>query len=187
MMKIKISEAGSKELNKFDFDIQQSLKNILEYLPKIDLIGLDHIYITDKPEQWKKHLSNAGGAYFEEKNNTPAYIEIYLSEMFSHIKSTESFMLMKPIQNIGLAQTVFHEVGHHIEKTRSHGINKNKREKYAEKYANNLLSKYLTANADSINSCFKYLENVADEKGLSHNIIERMKSGWEKQFKGINN
>ncbi len=120
------------------------------------------------------------GAYFQKENHTSAYVEIYLSKMFSHLKNPESLKLMIPIQNVGLAQTVFHEVGHHIEKIRSHGIKKNKSEKFAEKYGTDLLSKYLISNADSINSCFRNLEKVAEEKGLSLDIIKKIKNCWEK-------
>jgi hypothetical protein len=187
MFKIRISESGREELNMLDFDIELHLTRIIEFVPKTDQIGLDHIYIMDKPKQLKKHSSNARGAYFKKGNKSSTYIELYLSNLFNHIKNPESFKLMIPIQNIGLAEVIFHEVGHHVEKIRSHGISKEKREKWAEKYGGNLLSKYLVANKDSINSCFKHLVNVAEEKGLSLEIIEQMKTGWERQIKSIIN
>jgi hypothetical protein len=186
MLKIKISEIGKKESKKLNFDVEKYLVKIIEYIPKTDLIGLEHIYITDLPHQWKKHLDTAAGAYFQKHKSTSAYIEIYLSRMFSHIKSAESMNRMIPIQNVGLARTVFHEVGHHIEKTRSHRIKKNKSENFADNYAKDLLSKYQIGNADSINLCFENLEKIAGEKGLSIEIIERMKKGWEEEFKSIN-
>ncbi len=184
---MEISETGQKESERLDFDVEKSLTKIIEYIPKIDLIGLERIYITDKPGEWKKHLDKAAGAYFQKQKGTSAYIEIYLSRLFNHVKSAESMNLMTPLQNVGLARTIFHEIGHHIEKTKSHGVKKNKSEKFAHNYANDLLSKYLIANADSINSCFENLRRIADEKGLSLKIIERMKEGWEKQLRSLNN
>jgi len=185
--KIEISETGKKESERLNFDVEKFLIRIIKYIPKTDLIGLERIYITDKPGQWEKHLDKAAGAYFQKQKGTSAYIEIYLSRLFNHVKGAESMNLIIPLQNVGLAQTIFHEVGHHIEKTKSHGIKKNKSEKFAYNYANDLLSKYLIANADSINSCFKNLKKIAGEKGLSLQIIERMKEGWEKQLRSFNN
>ena len=185
MLKIKISDACRKELNKFNFDVEKPLSEIIKYIPRLDLIGLDFIYVTDKPEHSKKHLSNALGIYFQKQNNSPAYVEIYLSRIFGHINSAEHMKLIMPILNIGLAHTVFHEVGHHFHTTKSHGIKKSKREQFADHYANNLLSKYLVANTDSINSCFENLEEIADQTGLSHEKIEQIKKGWEKQFNDI--
>ena len=187
MLQIKITEAGQKELQKVDFDIEGALDRIIEFIPKLDLVGLGYIYITDKPINWKKRLNEAFGSYFQKHNNAAAYIEIYIEKLFSHIKSVDSFKLMIPIQNIGLAQTLFHEVGHHVEKTRSHGIKKNKREKFADNYMDKLLLKHLNANAESIEACFKNLEEVADEKGLSKDIIKNMKNGWKKQHQGLIN
>ena len=187
MLTVKITEAGQKKIDNLKFDIEESLNRIIEFVPKMDLIGLKYIYVTDEPGEWKKHLANASGAYFQKTKNAPAYIEMYLSRLFGHINSAESSMLMVPFQNIGLAQTLFHEVGHHVEKTRSHGISKKKRETFAKKYEQTHLSKYLSANVDSINSCFQDLEKIAEEKGLSQEILKKMKDGWETQYNNLCN
>ncbi len=152
MVKIEISETGQTELEKIGFNIEESLDQIMEFIPKSDLVNLGHIIVTDEPRQWKKRSDKTVGAYFQKHENTKAYIEIYISRLFAHLKSAESLRLMIPLQNVGLAQTLFHEVGHHVEKIRSHGINKKTREKFAEKYSNKLLSVYLASSAESIDS-----------------------------------
>ena len=89
---------------------------------------------------------------------------------------------MLPIQSLGLAYTIFHEVGHHIRQTKGHGIRENKSESFAESYAKQLLNNYILDNASTINDCFDNLDKVAEEKGLSKEIINNMRDGWEKQY-----
>jgi len=185
MIRIVLSEAGKQESERLKYDVGKSVTKILDYVPSTDLLYLEHIYITDRPHQWEKNLNTAAGAYFEKHQITPAYIEIYLSRLFNHIKSAESMGRMIPIQDSGLARTIFHEVGHHVEKIRSHSIKKNKSENYAGNYARGLLNNYLIDNADSINSCFENLEKIAGEKYLSVEIIKRMKKGWKEEFRSI--
>ena len=187
MVRIIVSDKGKQEANRLNFDIEAAIVKIVQYAPKRDLIGLDRIFITDLPEQWRKLLSNARASYFERQRNRPPHIELYLKRIFSHIKSAESLSQMLPIQYIGIAQTIFHEVGHHVERTRSHGIKKNKRENYAGSYAKGLLNDYILDNANSINSCFDHLEAVADERRLSFDILADMKAGWERQYKAALN
>ena len=187
MLNIKISDSGQKVIEKLGIDIEESLYRIVENIPKMDLIGLNCISVTDKPGEWKEHLINASGTYFEKTKTAPAYIELYLSRLFAHINKTESSKLMIPFQDICLAQTVFHEIGHHVEKTRSHGINKKKRETFAKNYEHKLLSRYLTSNAASINTCFKNLDAIDEEKGLSREILSKMKDGWESHIKNMVN
>lgn len=185
MLSIRITETGLKEIERLKIDIENSLNAIIEYIPKMDLIGLKYIWVTDAPGDWKKHLANAMGSYSKKTKKEPAFVELYLSRLFGHIKSAESAELLVPFWNIGLAQTVFHEVGHHVEKLRSHGISKKKRETFAISYEQDLLSKYMSDNTESIHSCFQYLEKVADEKGLSRAILKKMKDGWKAQLRTL--
>ncbi len=187
MVRIIVSDKGKEEANRLDFDIEAAIAKIVQYVPKKDLIGLDHIFVTDLPEHWRKHLAKARASYFEKQRNRPPHIELYLQRIFSHIKSADSLGQMLPIQYIGIAQTILHEVGHHVERTRSHGIKKNKREVYVVSYAKGLLSDYILDNANSINSCFDHLEEVADERGLSVDILGDMRAGWERQYRAALN
>lgn len=170
MLSIRITETGLKEIERLKIDVEKSLNTIFEYIPIMDLIGLKYIWVTYEPGDWKKHLANAMGSYSKKTKKEPAFVELYLSRLFGHVKSVESAKFLAPIWNMGLAQTVFHEVGHHVEKLRSHGIRKEKREAFAIKYENDLLSKYLYDNTESINTCFQNLEKVSEEKGLSQDI-----------------
>jgi hypothetical protein len=183
MMKVIISEKSKYELDSLSFDIERAISKIISYVPKIDLIGIDHIYITDSPEKWKKCHDTARGAYYASEKNQPAYIELYLKNMFRHVKNPKSFKdYMLPYQYVGIAYTIFHEIGHHIETVRTHGIKKKRQEQFSNTYMNNLINKYLLDNADSINSCLDYLDQQAEKENLSKEILKKMREGWEKQY-----
>ena len=182
MIKVLITEKGRVELSFLNFDIEKMIDHIMKKIPISDLKGISHIYVTDLPKKNGGKSKPTTGAYFQKFKATPAYIEIYLKNLFSHINNPESMNLMLPIQSQGLAHTIFHEVGHHVQHTKSHGIKKNKRESFAESYAKKLQNEYIIDNAAAINACFDNLDKSADEKGFSKEIIENMRDGWEKQF-----
>jgi hypothetical protein len=182
MPKVVITEKGKSELLFLNFDVGKLIDQIMKKIPINDLKGISHIYVNDLPKQSGGKPKTNSGAYSQKYKNTPAFIEIYLKNLFGHIQNTESMNLMLPIQSLGLAHTIFHEVGHHVQHTKSHGIKKNKRETFAESYAKQLLNGYIIDNAAAINACFDNLDNSADEKGLSKEIIKNMRDGWEKQY-----
>jgi hypothetical protein len=65
MVKIVITESGQTELDKIDFNVKESLDHIISFIPSTDFLDLSHIIVTDKPNQWKKHLDEAAGAYYQ--------------------------------------------------------------------------------------------------------------------------
>ena len=182
MPKIVITGNGRAELTRLGADIEPIVHQILGKVPSYDLNGISHICITDLPTRRNNKNKNTWGAYFQKYGDRPAYIEIYLKNLFKHIKTSERLQLMLPIQSIGLAQTIFHEVGHHIEHTRSHGVKKPKKESFTDSYCNKLLNSYIICFADQINSCFDGLEKIAVDRGLSIEILQSMRFGWEKQY-----
>jgi hypothetical protein len=182
MTKVIITERGALELSFLNFNIMELIDQIMNRIPIGDLEGMSHLYVTDLPKIPKATI----GAYFQKSNGKPAYIEIYLKNMFKHINNPNSMNLMLPIQSTVLAHAIFHEVGHHVRHTKSHGMKKNKSESYAESYATKLYNAYVLDRADDIKNCFDHLEKVADDKGLSLAIIEGMKKGWEEEFRRIN-
>ncbi len=182
MLKIVVTENGKTELTRLGADIKPIVDHIIGKVPTYDINGISHIYITDLPAKRKNKHKDSWGAYFPKYGNRPAYIEIYLKNLFGHIKTSHSMQLMLPIQSIGLAHTIFHEVGHHIEHTRSHGIKRPKKESFAESYCNKLLNSYIICFADKINNCFDELEKIAEDQGLSIEILQKMRAEWENQY-----
>ncbi len=112
MLSIRITETGLKEIERLKIDVEKSLNTIIEYIPKMDLIGLRYIWVTDEPADWKKYLAKAMGSYSKKTRRAPAFVELYLSRLFGCIKSAEFAQLLTPFWTICLAQTLFHEVGH---------------------------------------------------------------------------
>jgi len=182
-MKVIILEGGKSEMDRLQFDIRHSIDSIFRHIPKEDILGLDHILVTALPLKKKGHNHNALGAYFKRQGNRQAHIELYAKNLFGHLKSAESFRQMLPIQEFGLAQTIYHEVGHHVREIRTHGLKKNRSENFAESYTLNILNRYVLDNAKSVNSCFKSLKSITKDKGLSLEVIRNMECGWERSYK----
>jgi hypothetical protein len=94
MLKIIVSEKAKEELNRLRPDFGNILDRIIEYVPKIDLIELAHIRISDLPDKQEKMGAKAAGAYYQKNNIQPAYIEICLKTLFSHMISGDSLNQM---------------------------------------------------------------------------------------------
>lgn len=182
-MKIIISDNVKLELDRMQFNIRKSIDSILRYIPKRDIIRLGYFLITDLPLKRKAYNHNALGAYFKWKNDREAYIELYIKNLFGHLASPDSLQQMLPIQELGLAQTIYHEVGHHVRETRTHGQKKIRSENFAESYMKKALSRYILDNSKSINKCFDYLKSIVNEKGLSLDVINNMEAGWDRKYK----
>ncbi|MCG8685441.1 MAG: hypothetical protein MI892_11235 [Desulfobacterales bacterium] len=176
-MKIHITEEAELELKRLGFDVANAIQKTLKYVPSKDIAKIDKILIADISTS-----SNVAALYVPKHKEYPARIELYLKRLFSHIKHEESFKLMLAIQEVGLAQAIFHEIGHHVRRTLSHGIKKAKSEKYANLYATNALDRYILDNAQLINSCYDSLIENAAEKNLDINVINNMRSGWMRHY-----
>lgn len=161
MLRSAISEEGRLELDRLNFDVETSINNILVIPSATDLKALGFIKIHDLPINTKNLNIKAVAGYYKKEGNRQAYIEIYLKNLYAHVKSAESFHLMLPIQEFGLAQAIFHELGHHVRIVRSHGISKHKSEMFADKYAKRLMTKYILNSADKISLCFETLDSLA--------------------------
>ncbi len=182
-MKLIITETAQCELKRFGFDIRKSIKRILRYIPLEDLRGISHILVNDvmtvRPEKHKKLMA----AYFKEQNKKKAHIELYLKGLFGHISDPANLRKLLPIQEYGLASTLFHEVGHHVREIRTHSIRNRLNEKFAERYAWELLSKYIMDNAENITECFKNLEETASLFNIKKDVLENMRKGWEAVYR----
>ncbi len=185
MHKIIITDKGKDELNRFSFDMNQALGKILGYVPKADLIGLDQIYITDEPERFKKHLANSRGAYYAKENGAPSRIEVYLKRLFSRVNNPNSLNQMLPYQYIGISYLIYHEIGHHVETTKSHGIKKKQRENFSNSYADKLIDKYAIDNADAINLCLDNVEQDLIDQNQSTDMLQKIRDGWDKMYQEV--
>jgi hypothetical protein len=76
MIRIVIAENGKKVLNRLNLNIDDNvIQGITECIPKIDLIGLDYILLTDVPSTAEKHLKGYRGAYYPKYTGqaSPSY------------------------------------------------------------------------------------------------------------------
>ena len=133
-MRIVISGDAKAELDKLNIDLETMIRKALHYVPSLDRIGISHISVTSEPEDYKEHLKGAVGSYSRKAKNRPAFIALYTKNFSLLRRNRERLSQMIPILEFELADTLFHEFGHHIQHTRSHGIKKKRGEQYAESY-----------------------------------------------------
>jgi len=177
-VRIDITEHGQAELSRLGFHIRDSIARILECVPSEDTIGIGRIIITDVPVA-KGISPGAQAAYNPGGGKDAPSIGIYLKNLFHHIRSAHSFRNMIPIQEFGLANAIFHEIGHHVRNTLTHGIRLCKDEAFANSYAERMLDRYILYNTGRIDDCFGTLEALARKGELSPEVVTGMKEGWE--------
>lgn len=175
-LNIIITEEARMKLDVLGFDITNSIYGILEYISKHDYKGISHILVTDSPVNRKN--KNIQSSYIKKQGMNSAYIELYLENIFAHIHSIEIFKYMLPIQEFGIALSIFHEIGHHVRVTLAHNVKNKDSEKFAEEYSKKKMKIFTLKTAKKVEDCFKQLERIANEKKMSLDIIKKMKDGW---------
>ncbi|MBP7530118.1 MAG: hypothetical protein KA801_19515 [Syntrophorhabdaceae bacterium] len=169
------------KVKKLDFNLADSIEKILQCVPKEDVFRLSYILVTNLPVH-KSIPVGSQGAYFGERNKKGAHIELYFENIFPNSEAPDKFRDMSVILRLSLARTIFHEIGHHVQSIRTHGITQKKSEEYADHYRDSLLNKFLCDNAQAVNDCFQHLEDIALSKGLHLDVINRMRSGWTRDW-----
>jgi hypothetical protein len=183
--RIEITESGKIEIERLCFDVLKSLDDILKHIQHSDLKSISRIVVTSLPRKKRRVNRSIFGSYFKKQRRTDAFIEIYIANIFKHINSSKSFNMMLPIQEYGLACTVYHEIGHHIRLIRTHGVKSAKSEDFANKQQRYFLRKYLCEQAPKIEECFNQLESVGADQGMSIEIIKNMRAGWNNEYKSL--
>ncbi len=174
-MKIIVTDKGEEELTRLGFDIHSSIKKILNPVPGKDLLQLSHISITDVPSQKDSRRTGALGVYKRKWKNYQACIEISLKNIFpGSNKNTFNKLLL--LKELGLARVLYHEIGHHVEKTLSHGIKKTQREKFAEDYMTKLFKLFLLENKATLKEFFNVLKDNHEKIGLTLEELNEMKT-----------
>jgi len=105
--------------------------------------------------------------------------------LFGGIRNGKLAGQIVPILEFGLAQTVFHEFGHHKQHTRSHGVKKSTRENFADSYAKRLIKSYILTSADLINACFDRIQLLPESRGIPGEKIEALRAiraRWQAEY-----
>jgi hypothetical protein len=111
------------------FDVAATVEKMLETVPPKFLNGLSEIVLTNtatlprklrrsvtKSRGRKVKQAEARGLYFQEWNNQPAWIQIYVDNT---LRNWERGLWLKLsyFREQVLGNVLFHEIGHHIHKT----------------------------------------------------------------------
>ena len=108
------------------FDVAPIIERMLESVPPKYLVGLSEVVLTNtaglprklrrsmtKNRGRKRKQSAARGLYYQEWNNRPAWIQIYVDNT---LRGWEKgwWLKFRFVQEATLEDVLFHEIGHHI-------------------------------------------------------------------------
>lgn len=111
-------------------DVQPVVTRLLSSIPEGYLAGLSTVIITNAsglPRKRRRFKSREGkrkvpiksclGLYYEEWEGTPAYIDLFVDNILSEYPLI--IWRIPPFRDKFLAEILYHELGHHIHKTRA--------------------------------------------------------------------
>ena len=114
--------------------LEKHLRELLKHVPPEHLIGLERITVIDSMSRKNR---NARGTYQPAYDNRRATIQISVDNIFGGLPR---WLLFVPaVVQFTLAQTLFHEIGHHHEARLLHGTSKADRERAAERYKSKMV------------------------------------------------
>ena len=107
------------------WDARSTIEKLLSVLPTHYLSGLQSVVLTNAASigrgktqriQGKKYLRQSClGFYHHKRKGEQPWIEIVVDNIISGIP--RALMRVPPLRNIVLADTLFHEIGHHLDNT----------------------------------------------------------------------
>ncbi|MHC4563183.1 MAG: hypothetical protein ACYS8X_10480 [Planctomycetota bacterium] len=108
----------------------KTVASLLRGIPKKYLAGLDAIVLTDakglnharrRHKTWsrkkKVKIAECLGVYHQKWNGEPAWIEIYVDNLVAPLSPL--VRKVRFFREFAFADTVFHEIGHHIHRTQA--------------------------------------------------------------------
>lgn len=127
------------------------VRRLIDTIPVRYLIGLHSIVLTNssglnhqqrhtktKSRGKKVAISSALGSYHQAFRGKPATIELFVDNIVNH--SFRKFLWIPFFRDFAFAQTVFHELGHHLHVTQAREFKE--KEDVADKWARKLSVMY---------------------------------------------
>jgi hypothetical protein len=143
---------------------------MIDVVPSNDVIGICELRFV-KTFSNPKTGRDALGSYLQGRNGRDARIEISIPNVLERMISNFNFTKYTEVAALLLSQIVFHEIGHHVHTFKRHGVVKNSREDFADRYTSACYYRYLSARKDKI---------LAEYRRGSWNFLEMDKDGRNK-------
>ncbi len=104
------------------------IKKSLQWIPPLDLVGIDHICLVDevteintgsskKDKELHDEMSKPFGFYSNKTHNRPAFIKLIIRNLYYPMPYFANF---SPFPTIYIARALAHEVGHHLVRSRGY-------------------------------------------------------------------
>lgn len=115
--------------------LEKRINSLLRTVPHKDLMDLHSIVLVDEIFPLK---NNTLGRYHHRSKSLPPRIELAIKTIFEGVPKILIYLPHISIMLIG--SVLYHEIGHHYQKT-NFDLKKEKWEKYADTYRNNIFRK----------------------------------------------
>ena len=134
------------------FNAERAIRLLLKHVPSKYLVGLRSIVVMNtsafpqnqrRLKTWsrgkKTKLVEALGSYQGAWQKSPASIELYIDNILK--QASKPFCRLPFVRNFLLAETLYHEIGHHIHKT--HRPEHREREDIADEWQRKLIRNFV--------------------------------------------
>lgn len=135
MIRIEVEKAVA---DNFNFNFKKHINNFIKILPEEHVYGLEQITVTEFSSE--KKVKEASGFYYGYRDPKHATIILCARGIFPENMPKILFYILPIIPKIILAETLFHEIGHHYLNL-SHGYKKEQWEKSADRYSKDMTRK----------------------------------------------
>lgn len=119
----------------FLFDVEKEVNKLLSFIPPEHLMGLERIVLLD--EIWANKGHRLAGTYKMKQGLQGPAIEISINSTFRGMPHI--FFCLPFVARFTLADILYHEIGHHYHSAHTHGVNKKRKEQFAEDYGKIML------------------------------------------------
>jgi hypothetical protein len=119
------------------FLLARRVRKLIRIVPQEHLIGLDRIVLVDAIS-WRKG-KEMGGIYRPKQDRELCSIELSIDSI--HRGMPKVLHVVPFAASFVLASALYHEIGHHYQTRFTHGVGKQEREKFAERYSKDMMKR----------------------------------------------
>lgn len=139
---------------RINLNFKKTIENLLKFVPPEHLYKINKIIVTDKSNEGK--VRDVAGLYYGYQNSQEIDIVLCVSGMFYKMPRV-FFILLPIIPKLLLANTLFHEIGHHVQRM-GHGYKKERWESSADQYSKELSKRvFFSSRVFKVLSLFKFI------------------------------
>lgn len=143
-------KVSSKNITGFRYPFAEYTQQIVEVLPKEDIIGIENVIFIDIIREFGKEAIEALACSVPHERDKRSDLYISLDNVAKEKIPQYLFNDYPEIASLLLSEIVCHEIGHHVHTFLRHGVGKINKQSFADKYATAGYLKYLLSRKNKI-------------------------------------